>query len=208
MGKTLLAALVLASGLAAGVAAADTPIPQGACLPENAPQSGSWPVMAIYLHGWFPPSGPNDIRGSRALEIANRAALAELARRHRIRIAAPLALQVNASNGMLEWGDADLQQIERTAMQACRVAELPQGIAMIGFSNGGFKAHDLGQLPCEQLDRYSRILAVGTQAAFPDRCNGKFRNIPEHRFPPDNLDALLDLHSPPRLQQAEGKPAD
>lgn len=209
MARILLAVLMLAA--AAGHAAADgpasPPAPQSACLPEHVPGSDGWPVAAIYLHGWFPPTGPSDVRGSRALEIANRAALAELARRHRIRIAAPLATAVNG-DGMLQWGDADLSQIERSAMQACRITRLPRGLTVIGFSNGGYKARDLGQLPCEQLDRYARILAIGTQESFPARCNGKFRNIPEHRFPPDDLAVLLGLPPAGSLQQAADQPAD
>ena len=211
MARILLAALVLMIGTAAAAVAAggpgSPPIPQSACLPEHVPGSDGWPVAAIYLHGWFPPSGPVDVRGSRALEIANRAALSELARRHRIRIAAPLARQVNAG-GMLQWGDAELPEIERSAMQACRITRLPGRLTVIGFSNGGYKARDLGLLPCEQLDRYARILAIGTQESFPPRCNGKFRNIPEHRFPPDDLAGLLGLPSRPGgpLQQAEDQP--
>ena len=152
-------------------AAADSAIPTSTCLPENIPESSHWPVMAIYLHGWFAPSGPNDVSGNRAVEFANRNYLDEFARRYHIRIAVPLGLQVDPSNGMLEWGKADLPQIEQSSMRTCHVSELPNGISLIGFSNGGFKARDIGILPCEDLAEFFRILAVGTETRFSDRCD-------------------------------------
>jgi hypothetical protein len=177
-------------------AVADPAIPSSTCLPENVPESSSWPVKLIYLHGWFAPSGPSDVAGNRAVEFANRGYLDEFARRYRIRIAAPLGLQVEPANGMLEWGRADLPQIEQSSLQACHVSELPPGISLIGFSNGGFKARDIGLLPCESLGSYFKILAVGTETRFPDRCGGKFLSIPEHKFPPDDLGSLLNLELP------------
>jgi hypothetical protein len=163
--------------------------------------------MAIYLHGWFAPSGPNDVSGNRAVEFANRIYLDEFARQYHVRIAAPLGLQVDPSNGMLAWGKADLPQIEQSSMQACHVSELPNGISLIGFSNGGFKARDIGLLRCEDLAKFFRILAVGTATRFPDRCNGKFSSIPEHKFPPDDLGPLLNLKLPSGQggQDASGK---
>src|SRR5258708_26079855 len=131
----LAAVMVLIWAWRSARAAADSAIPQSTCLPEHIPESSNWPVMAIYLHGWFAPSGPNDVAGNRAVEFANRAYLDEFARRYRIRIAVPLGLQVDPSNGMLEWGKADLAQIEQSGMQACHVSELPDGISLIGFSN-------------------------------------------------------------------------
>lgn len=176
--------------------AADPGIPNSTCLPENVPESSSWPVKVIYLHGWFAPSGPSDVAGNRAVEFANRGYLDEFARLYRIRIAVPLGLQVEPSNGMLEWGRADLPQIEQSSLEACHVSELPPGISLIGFSNGGFKARDIGLLPCEGLASIFKILAVGTETRFPDRCDGKFMSIPEHKFPPDDLGALLNLELP------------
>jgi hypothetical protein len=174
-------------------AAAGPAIPQSTCLPENAPESNDWPVMAIYLHGWFAAAGPNDTFGNRGGEFANRDHLAALARLYHIRIAAPLGTQILPSNGMLQWGKADLQQIEQASMAACHVSALPTGLSLIGFSSGGFKARDIALLPCEALARYNTILAVGTQTRLASRCDGKFRNIPEHKFPPDDLGRLLDL---------------
>jgi len=174
-------------------AVADPAIPQSTCLPENTPESDGWPVMVIYLHGWFAPAGPNDVAGNRAVEFANRNYLAQFARQHRIRIAVPLGLQIEPSNGMLEWGQADLPQIELASERACHVPALRKGISLIGFSNGGFKARDIGLLPCGDLANCFRILAVGTETRFPDRCGGKFESIPEHKFPPDDLGLLLDL---------------
>jgi hypothetical protein len=209
--RRLAAAMVVAwtAGWSAAFAA-DPGAPRAACLPEGVAASGSWPVLVVYLHGWFAAAGPDDVRGTRALERANRAYLTQLALRNRIRIAVPLGPQINPSNGMVEWGDADLSTIERSAMQACRVTRLPDRVSVVGFSNGGFKARDLGQLPCGDLMRYGRIVAVGTQAAFPDRCDGKFRNVPEHRFPPDRLADLLALRAPdPRtLQEAASDAAE
>jgi hypothetical protein len=193
------AALLLVGAWWSAPAAADPAIPQSTCLPENAPESSGWPVKIIYLHGWFAPVGPTDIANNRAVEFANRDQLAALARQYRIRIAAPLGTQVLASNGMLQWGKADLQQIEQASMAACHVSALPDGLSLVGFSSGGFKARDIGLLPCEALARYDAILAVGTQTRLASRCDGKFRNIPEHKFPPDDLGRLLNL-TPPKGQ--------
>ena len=197
------AAMLLMAASWGSPAAADQAIPQSTCLPENAPESSDWPVEAIYLHGWFAALGPNDTYGNRAGEFANRDYLDALARRYRIRIAAPLGTQILPSNGMLQWGRADRQQIEQSSMAACHVSALPTGISLIGFSSGGFKARDIGLLPCEELARYNAILAVGTQTRLASRCEGKFRNIPEHKFPPDDLGRLLDL-TLPGGQAAEG----
>jgi hypothetical protein len=190
------AALLLVGAWWGGPAAADPAIPQSTCLPENAPESSGWPVKVIYLHGWFAPIGPTDIANNRAVEFANRDHLAALARQYHIRIAAPLGTQILPSNGMLQWGKADLPQIEQASMAACHVSALPTGLALIGFSSGGFKARDIGLLPCEALARYTLILAVGTQTRLASRCDGKFQNIPEHKFPPVDLGRLLDLPPP------------
>ena len=88
-------------------------------------------------------------------------------------------------------------------MTACHVPALPTGLSLIGFSSGGFKARDIGLLPCEALARYDAILAVGTQTRLASRCDGKFRNIPEHKFPPDELGRLLKL-TPLKGQAGEG----
>jgi len=193
---TAAAALLLAGTWWGTPAAAGPAIPQSTCLPENTPESSSWPVKIIYLHGWFAPVGPTDIANNRAVELANRDNLTVLARQYHIRIAAPLGTQVLASNGMLQWGKSDLQQIEQLSMAACHVSALPDGRSLVGFSSGGFKARDIGLLPCEALAPYDAILAVGTQTRIASRCDGKFRNIPEHKFPPDDLEGLLDLPLP------------
>jgi hypothetical protein len=193
------AALLLMAAWWCAAVAAEPAIPQSTCLPENVPDSSGWPVKVIYLHGWFAPTGPTDIANNRAVELANRDHLAALARQYHIRIAAPLGTQVLASNGMLQWGKTGLQQIEQLGKAACHVAALPTGLSLIGFSSGGFKARDIGLLPCDQLARYDAILAVGTQTRLASRCDGKFRNIPEHKFPPDDLGRLLNL-TPPKGQ--------
>ena len=197
------AALLLMAAWGSAAAAADPAIPQTTCLPENAPESSDWPVKVIYLHGWFAPTGPTDIANNRAVEFANRDHLAALARQYHIRIAAPLGTQILPSNGMLQWGKADLRQIEQASMAACHVSALPTGLSLIGFSSGGFKARDIALLPCEALARYNAILAVGTQTPIASRCHGKFRNIPEHKFPPDDLGRLLNL-TPPAGESGEG----
>src|SRR5690349_52810 len=192
----LAAAMLLMVAWWSAAAAADPVIPQSACLPENAPESSGWPVKVIYLHGWFAAAGPIDTYGNRGGELANRDHLAALARQYHIRIAAPLGTQILSSNGMLQWGKADLPQIERASMAACHVSALPTGLALVGFSSGGFKARDISLLPCDALARYSTILAVGTQTRLATRCDGKFQNIPEHKFPPDDLGRLLKLALP------------
>jgi len=194
---TAAATLLMAAWIS--LAAAELAIPQSTCLPESTPESRDWPVKIIYLHGWFAAAGPTDTYGNRVGEFANRDHLAVLARQYHIRIAAPLGTQILPSNGMLQWGKADLQQIEQLSMAACHVSALPAGLSLVGFSSGGFKARDIGLLPCEALARYDAILAVGTQTRLASRCDGKFRNIPEHKFPPDELGRLLDL-TPPRSQ--------
>ena len=196
------AALLLMAAWWCAAVAAEPAIPQSTCLPENVPDSSGWPVKVIYLHGWFAPTGPTDIANNRAVELANRDHLAALARQYHIRIAAPLGQQVLPSNGMLQWGKAGLQQIEQASMAACHVSTLPDGLFLIGFSSGGFKARDIGLLPCGDLARYDAILAVGTQTRIASRCDGKFRNVPEHKFPPDGLDRLLNL-TPPKSQAGE-----
>ena len=190
------AAMVLVGVWWISPAAAGPAIPQGTCLPEDTPESRDWPIKVIYLHGWFAAAGPTDTYGNRAGELANRDHLAALARRYHIRIAAPLGTQILPSNGMLQWGRADLQQIEQASMAACHVSVLPTGLALIGFSSGGFKARDIGLLPCGKLARYNAILAVGTQTRLASRCDGKFQNIPEHKFPPDDLGRMLNLTLP------------
>jgi hypothetical protein len=197
------AALLLMGAWCGAAAAADPAIPQSTCLPENVPESSGWPVKGIYLHGWFAPTGPVDIANNRAVEFANRDHLDAFGRQYHIRIAAPLGQQVLPSNGMLQWGKAGLQQIEQAGMAACHVSTLPDGLFLIGFSSGGFKARDIGLLPCEELARYGAILAVGTQTRIASRCDGKFRNVPEHIFPPDDLDRLLNL-TPPKSQAGGG----
>ena len=193
------AAVLLMGAWLSSPATAGPTIPQSTCLPENAPESSDWPIKVIYLHGWFAAAGPTDTYGNRGGEFANRDHLSALARQYHIRIAAPLGTQVLASNGMLQWGKTGLQQIEQLGKTACHVAALPTGLSLIGFSSDDFKARDIGLLPCDQLARYDAILAVGTQTRLASRCDGKFRNIPEHKFPPDDLGRLLNL-TPPKAQ--------
>lgn len=178
---------VLAAFLCAFSASAE--IPKATCIPAG---NSNWPVQAIYLHGWFKAEGAVDDNGFRRLEMNNRKALLDLANTYGIRIAAPLGPDTN-SRGMRRWGNSTLAQIETAAKNACGVSSLPEGRMLLGFSNGGFKARDIGMQPCDQLQEYSKILAIGTQQAIRPRCNGKFVNVPPHVFPPDDLDSLLGI---------------
>ena len=179
--NTFLIALFLIIG-----ARAQTAIPGATCIGA----SGD-PVQAIYLHGLFAASGAKDVSGFRALEFANRAALKTLAARFHVRIAVPLAPQISKS-GLREWNNASLYEIEGLAEHACGHS-LAGHRSLIGFSNGGFKARDIGRLSCAQTADYKRILAIGTQEAAASTCGGRFVNVAPHVFPPAGLDGLSGL---------------
>jgi len=161
-------------------------IPGATCIGDS-----SAPVQAIYLHGLFAANGAKDVSGFRALEFANREALKTLAAHFHVRIAVPLAPQVSKS-GMREWNSASLYEIEGLAEHACGHS-LADHRSLIGFSNGGFKARDIGHLACSKTTDYKRILAIGTQAAYASTCDGRFVNVAPHVFPPAGLNNLSGL---------------
>lgn len=126
------------------------------------------PVKAIYMHGWFPPSGSDDYV---ALEQGNRAQLEDLARRLNIRIAVPIAEDIN-DKGYRSWGSHSmttpasqaLKGVEVKAAAACG-APLAVPRALIGFSNGGYFARRIA-FQCDSYMRttYSSIIVTGAPA--------------------------------------------
>ncbi len=177
---------------------AESSAPQPTCIPAD---QTDWPVKAIYLHGWFEASA-SGLTHSRRTEFDNRKHLEALARRLQIRIALPVAPQTN-SRGMRTWNNSSLQDIERLSVSACGGAPLAEDRSLIGFSNGGFAAKNIGlRHSCEQLSAYRRVLAIGTQRNFSSRCNEKFTNVPAHVFPPENL---LELTNQPLPSPAESE---
>ncbi len=162
------------------------------CIPEG---ETNWPVKGMYLHGWFTAHGTS-MTHSRRTEFENRRYLLDLARRMRIRIAMPVAPRIH-SNGNHTWGGVGLAEIESLSRQACDGAPLAPDRSLFGYSSGGFAAKNVGQLPCNQLRNYRRVLAIGTQNHYPDRCGGIFHSIYEHVFPPSNFVEASGLEPEP-----------
>ncbi len=182
--------------------------PQATCIPTDQPD---WPVQAIYMHGWFTASG-SSLTSSRQTEFNNRRTLENLARDLQVRIAVPIGPHVG-SNGMQAWDGASLAEIEQLSRAACGGAALQPNRSLMGFSNGGFAAKNIGQLPCRQLSQYRRVLAIGTNNSYPDRCQGVFHNVPAHVFPPNNLVELSGIQpatttAPTTFPFLEGSPSD
>lgn len=181
----ILFVLITLVSISTSQALADSHVPQAACIPAD---QTDWPVKAIYLHGWFEGAGSR-LTHSRRSEFDNRKHLEEMARRLQIRIALPIAPSVNR-NGMRSWNNSKLEDIEKLAVAACDGAPLAEERSLIGYSNGGFAAKNIGLLPCDKLTHYSRVLSIGTQKTYTPRCDGKFVNVPAHVFPPNDLITL------------------
>lgn len=187
----VLLALTIGSSAMAGVNASS--IQKSQCFPEGS-VGQNWPVRAIYLHGLFPPSGTggNYINW----EIQNRKYLQNLALRHHIRIAVPTSNTVIRSQSygtVRTWSNKSLKQIESVASAACGGAKLDKPRAMIGFSNGGYKATAIAAQGCTARGNYSVIMAIGSPKANASSCRGsKFVKTSEHLFPPRKAENYFD----------------
>lgn len=124
----------------------------------------SGPVQAIYLHGWFPPSGNNWLIG---LESDNRGKLLKLAAMMNIRIAVPTSqFTMRNKDGLLVryWpsNQTSIAYAEKIARAACGGAELANDRYMIGFSNGANRTWALSnETNCANMKNYKKILALG-----------------------------------------------
>jgi len=175
--RGLLSLVLLAILWPAGVHAS---VQNPQCFPQG-PHAQQWPVKAVYLHGLFTASGA-DTNGFRALEAGNRRKIEELANRLRIRIAVPVAPV--GRNRMRNWNTTTLPQIESAAARACGISALDKPRALIGFSNGGYKARQVALLPCAQTQDYLKILAIGAPNNTRDgACRGQLVNRAPHVMP-------------------------
>lgn len=131
------------------------------------------PAKAIYLHGWFPPSG-NSGGFYLDLEKQNRDRLEALAHRLGIRIAIPLARYTENKGGKVgpvrTWFDPKgrsgtneiLSNLEKDAANACGPIDHP--VTLVGFSDGGFLARNIA-MGCNQNIRshYQSIMMAGAK---------------------------------------------
>jgi len=138
-------------------------------------------VDAIYLHGHF----KADSSGQKfiSLENANRDQLLEMATRLKIRIAIPVSPVVNRSSGNREWNTVSLSDIESLARKACGNAPLAKRRAIIGFSNGGYKARDIAKLSCQAQSAYPVILSIGAPKNTIRGACGNLVTTPPHVLP-------------------------
>ena len=150
------------------------------CFPTGS-YAANWPVDAIYLHGHFHKDG----RKQQFLnwENANRDKLQELATRLKIRIAVPISPVVNRGSGKLEWNTVPLSKIEELARSACGNVPLAPRRAIIGFSNGGYKARDIAKLSCAAQSKYPVILSIGAPKNTIKGACGNLVTTPDHVFP-------------------------
>ena len=151
----------------------------------------SWPVGAIYLHGWdnILANGSND-------ELANREYLKRLSIEYAkkgLRIALPVAQEskrVRDGRTVLYWSPrVSLEEsslgtrqnsIEGLAKMACSRdgtgddVELSHPRALMGYSNGGYKAINLVEsMGCRGgylAGHYTRVIAIGARTS-RSRCN-------------------------------------
>lgn len=158
-------------------------VQQAQCYPATE-EAKNWPVKAIYLHGLFEPSGAGT--GYQNLEKKNMQQMKELAEKLKIRIALPRAqritnytYKVKTRGGTTQrtirvrtWTGASLQEIENASRAACGGSQLADGRALIGFSNGGYRARRIAADVCQPNSGYSRIFAIGApDSAGSVRCS-------------------------------------
>lgn len=161
---------------------------KSSCVPADE-EAQSWPVTGIYLHGLHKPDG-DDTKNFRQLELSNRKYLEEVAKKNKIRIALPVSSLLSKGSaklpyakGMRSWTGYDLARVEQEAKAACGNAPLSSKRVLIGFSNGGYAARNLGSKNCDSLSNYSSILVIGAGGTEGvGRC-GKLKTFPPHVFP-------------------------
>ncbi|MGE4132045.1 MAG: hypothetical protein AB7F86_10445 [Bdellovibrionales bacterium] len=151
---------------------------QAVCLkPRNNPSA---PVGVIYLHGWFPTSGSSGYYVD--LEKRNRRQLQELADKTGVSIAVPLAQWTHPKNGMRTWSPSQsegsaqtrLKQIEAKSRAACGGSPLAKGRTLVGFSDGGFMAREIGLQCAASSAEYSAIIMSGAAPrSAPSRLSSK-----------------------------------
>jgi hypothetical protein len=175
------------------------------------------PVQAIYMHGWFQPSGSG---GYVQLEINNRKLLEKIAYSHvpPIRIAVPLAEDVETTSTGLRvrtWGsNYNLKSIEADAMQACGVTSLPKNRTLICFSDGAYKCQQMARSNCAGYSDYNKVLAIGAvhreskslsdgQRDQSSACPAKVTEIhhepPNHRLHDDDIAGAIASPSSPAV---------
>jgi predicted esterase len=126
------------------------------------------PVGVIYLHGYFQPRGNTWMHN---LEADNRRKLQALADKSGVRIAVPLSEETKWSkdNGTVRswdgYGDGPrvLSSAEKMS-EATFGAKLGKGIAVIGFSDGGYAARRIGLSCAAKKPKYSVVLMDGANA--------------------------------------------
>jgi|GEM_PF-5031259 len=143
------------------------------CYPKEE-YASSWPVDAIYLHGLFTADSA-DTNGWRKLEADNRVKLRAMADKLKIKIAIPVA-PIGGKNTR-NWNSTSLAKIEAMAKQACGGKPLAKPRALIGFSNGGYKARQVANEAC---GTYSKVLALGAVQSGGSNSCGNLVNHSRH----------------------------
>ena len=185
-------------------------VQQSECLPHLTKENSKWPVRAIYLHGLFKGAGGPDTYGWRQLEAANRRKLEKMARKLHFRIAVPVAPILGATR-VHQWNTTDLPQIEAAAARACGRKLSPKR-AIIGFSNGGYRARKIGLMPCSKLANYEMILAIGAPSnTRGSSCSSgghkKLINVTPHSFDERMVLDKLAALSPVRGSESQSPEA-
>lgn len=130
------------------------------CYPATE-EAKNWPVKAIYLHGWFEPSGNSS--GYQSSEKKNMQQMKELAQRLKIRIALPRAPRTTTTKKGLRvrsWDGTSLAEIESASKNVCG-APLANDRTLIGFSNGGYRTRWIAAEICKRNSPYSKIFSFG-----------------------------------------------
>ena len=178
--KTILVLSLLVQASSFAWATSQDPI----CLPDTA-EAQSWPVKVLYLHGLYPATGEF------GPENSYRAALKASATKHHFRIAVPVSPSVH--NNIRSWNTISLTQMEAMAASVCRV-DLAANRALVGFSNGGYAARRVAQMPCDETKAYSKIVAIGAPSKNETgACGAILTNVTPHKFPPaKGIDYYID----------------
>lgn len=123
------------------------------CVPTSI-DAAKWPIKAIYLHGWYAPSGNN------SQEERNRKALSDMGNRLHIRIAVPVSPAIDSNHRL--WDSVSLTQIEALSVKACGGEALDDHRILIGYSNGGYAARRISNMDCERLKQhYTELMGIG-----------------------------------------------
>lgn len=167
-----------------------TDLTKGECLPladsgdseerERLKGMETWPVKAVFLHGWFEKNGSG---GYSANEAGYRRAMERWAIKHKIRIAVPIAAStVNTSRGLMRsWDGSSIKSVEDAASEVCGGMRLEEDRVLIGFSAGGYGARKIGLSQCSCLESYAKVVTIGAPTTGETSgCNGKVVNSNPH----------------------------